>query len=91
MKVLVKKPGFELIDIAGEHMAVPVGEEAVSFKGVVALSEAASFLLKNMQEPKSKEELAALLTQEYDVDMATAKADIEKLIKNLLDMGVIEE
>ena len=39
---MIMKAGFELVEVAGEHMAVPVGDNAASFKGVVALSEATS-------------------------------------------------
>ena len=85
------RPNFDIVDIAGEYMAVPVGDEAVSFSGVVALSEAAAFLLKSMNEPKTKEELAALLTQEYEVGLSAAKEDVDKLMETLLEIGVIEE
>lgn len=91
MNNMVLKRGFELVDIAGEYLIVPVGEEVTSFSGVVALSEDAYFLLKNMSKPKTIKELIVLLTQEYNVDELTAEADINKLIKTLFDMGVIEE
>ena len=85
------KSNFSLVDIAGEYMAIPVGEEATSFNGLVALTEAASFLLKNMNEPKTKEDLVALLIQEYDVEKVVAEEDVSKMVKDLLNMGVIEE
>ena len=43
---------YELIDVADEHLAVPVDSEVTSFKGVVVLTEAASFLLKNMKSSR---------------------------------------
>ncbi len=88
---MVKNPCFEIVDIADEHVAVPVGEEAKSFHGVVALSGAAAFLLKKLETPKSQEELLTLLTQEYDVAPELAKEDIGKLIRTLSEMGIILE
>ncbi len=87
----VKKPLFEIVDIADEHIAVPVGEKAASFQGVVALTDAASFLLNELVTPKSKEELLTLLTREYDVDVSVASNDLDNLISSLLDMDVIEK
>lgn len=83
-------PGFKLMDIADEHLLVPVGEKAVSFKGVVTLTESSYYLLNLMYEPKSKSELVNELVQEFDVDEDTAKADIDIFVAKLLDMGVIE-
>ena len=88
---MILKQSFQLVDIAGEYMVIPVGNEATSFNGVIALSDAAFFILNNMQTPKSKEDLLELLTSEYNVDPITAASDLEKLIKNLFEMGVIEE
>ena len=51
------KCSFEVIDMGGELIAVPVGDEAASFNGVVALSYAAAFLLKELKKPKSEKEL----------------------------------
>ena len=87
---MIISPGFKLMNIADEHILVPIGEKAVSFKGVVTLTEASYYLLTLMKEPKSKGDLADLLVQEFDVDEETAKADIDIFVAKLLDMGVIE-
>lgn len=88
---MVLKGNFDVVDMAGEYIVVPTGKEAVSFKGVVALSEASAFLLKNMKEEKTEDELVELLCSEYDVGSDVARADIKGLLTKLLDMGVIEE
>ena len=84
------KSNFEIIHIADEHIAVPVGDQATSFKGVVALSEPCAFLLEHMQEHRTAEELINLLLSEYDVDPITIKEDFNKVITNLIDMGLVE-
>ncbi len=85
------KPDFEIIEIADEFLAVPVGKEAESFHGVVALSEEAAFLLKNMNETKTETELVDLLLNNYELDQATAEADVRGFLANLLEMGLAEE
>ena len=88
---MIIDPDFEIVDIVDEYLAVPIGEKAKSFNGVVALSAAAAFLLKNMNNSKSKQELVELLTAEYNVEESVAKADVDKMVEKLLDMGVIKE
>lgn len=87
---MIIRPDFEVVDMAGEYVAVPIGQEAASFNGVVALNEAAAFLLKSMKCHKTKEELVKILMTEYEVDPIVAEKDIDAFLKKMLDMGVIE-
>lgn len=82
---------FELVELADEHLAIPVGEKATSFKGVVTISNSAYFLLSKMNISRSKEELLELLVNEFDVDKAVAQADLDEFLKEMLEMGVIEK
>ena len=88
---MIMKSNFELIEIADEHMAVPVGEKADSFQGIVALTEAAYFLLNNLKTPQTKESLLKILIDAYDVDPLAAQTDLENLFSTLFDLGMIEE
>lgn len=81
---------YELIDVADEHLAVPVDSEVTSFKGVVVLTEAASFLLKNMKSSKTKADLVKMLINEFDVDEKTASNDVDLFIQKLENLGMIE-
>ena len=82
---------FEIVDVAGEYIAVPVGEAVMTFHGVVALTDATAFILRKMTEPKSTSELVGLLTAEYDVEAINAEQDINQIIPKLLEIGIIEE
>ena len=88
---MVKNPNFEIVRLADEWMAVPVGDEASSFHGVVALSEAAAFLLNLLKEPRKEEELLNILLEQYEVDRATAEADMQSAIKMFREMKLILE
>lgn len=88
---MIMKPGFELVEMADEHLAVPVGDNASSFKGVVALSEAAFFLLKNLNVQQTKESLLALLINEYEVEDSVAASDLDALLSTLFELKLIEE
>jgi len=84
-------PDFEIIQMTDEYMAVPIGQKADEFHGVIVLSETAYFLLSNIKEPKTKEEIVALITENYNIDSDTAKADIDNVLGTLLETGIIYE
>lgn len=86
-----RKDDFEIIDVSNEYMAIPVGEKAKDFYGMVILSEPAAFLLKHMDHHMTEDELVELLLQEYEVEPSVATADIQRIIDILLDIGLIEE
>ena len=88
---MILNSSFEIVDIVDEHIAVPIGEKAHSFSGVIALTEAACFLLKNMSQPKTKEDLLNLLLAEFDVDRSIAEKDIDEFIQSSLELSLIEE
>lgn len=82
---------FEITDVAGEYLAIPIGNDANSINGVVVLNEASAFLLKQMKAPKSKADLVDLLISEYEVDFTNAKKDIDELIEKLIKIGLVME
>lgn len=88
---MIMNSDFEIVDIAGDYIAVPIGEESKTFNGVVALTEATAFLLNNMKDDTSKEELVRLLINEYGVERSQAIKDIDRIIPVLLEMGLIKE
>lgn len=87
---MIIKSDFEIVEVADECLAVPVGDEAVSFNGVVAMNEASAYLLKNAKKEFSKSDLVNMLLQEYDVEKDIAEADVDTFIKKLCDIGLVE-
>lgn len=88
---MIRNKDFEIVRIADENMAVPVGEEATAFHGVVALSESAAFLLNTLDEAHTTNELIDILLKEYDIDMETAKKEIKEIIPKLMELRLINE
>jgi len=87
---MILNSGFEIVDIADESIAIPVGDKAKSFKGVVALSETAAFLLKQMKEEKTREQLIDYLTSNYTVERETAEKDFDNWVASLSEIGLID-
>ena len=83
------KDGFLLREVAGNTIVVPVGDDAVSFNGVITINEPGKFLWELLEKGIEKEELLAKFLEEYQVSKEDAKEDIRAFIQELLDNGIM--
>ena len=84
------KNNFLLKKIAGSYVVVPVRTRAVDFSGIIKLSESGAFLWKLLEKGAEREELVAGLLGEYEVDEATASADVDRFIEKLRKADLLE-
>ena len=86
-----KNPGFTMRTICGENFLVAEGLENIDFTKLIALNETSAFLWSSIGEDETftSERLTELLVEEYDVTPDVARADVEVLVSNMLDMGLI--
>ena len=74
------------------YVAVAVGETSKTFHGMIRLNETGAFLWKQMAERDlSEAELTEALLSEYEVDRATAEADVHRIVELLAGSGVFAE
>ena len=85
------KENFEIVNIAGDYMLVPIGDQLEQFKGTVVLNEVSAFLLEKMKKEITKEELVQSLLEEYEVDPVTAKEDVENVLEAMRKTGIIND
>lgn len=83
------KEGFVLRNIADEYIVMPTGSNITKFDGAVALNEVSAFIFEKLQNPVSKEDLVTALLNEYEVDEETAAKDVDALISEFEEMGII--
>ena len=76
--------------VAGSNIVVPTGAATVDFNGIMTLNETGMFLWELLEKGAEKEDLLKALLSEYDVDEATALADIEKFLMKLEEAGLVE-
>lgn len=76
-------------EIAGETILVPVGKAVYDSNGLFALNELGSFLWDLLPNAQSEEDLEAAVLEEYEVDEATARADIGEFLEKLRSMGIL--
>ena len=80
---------FILRTIADEHLLIPVGESAISVKGLIALSESGLLLYKKLMDGCSREDLIAALTAEYEVSEEEAAQDTDALLNQMRQLNML--
>ena len=85
------KTGFKLRTVCGENIIVAEGIANIDFSRIISMNESSAYLWKNIQEKSfTADDLVKLLLDEYEVDEATAKADVQQLTQKWLEAGIIE-
>ena len=86
------KQGFVLREVCGERVIVGEGLSAINFGKLLALNETAAWLWKQAQDMGdfTIEALAEKLCEEYEVEADEAKADVEQMVAEWQNVGVLE-
>lgn len=86
------KPGFQVHSVCGENIIMALGEENVDFSHIIALNESSLLIWNKMNEGVDNiDGLVKCVTDEYEIDDATARKDVEALLQQLVKYGVVEE
>ena len=88
---MIAKPGFVLRNVVDEFILMPTGDNIGKFNGTVLLNEVSAFVWEKLQNPMSKDDLLKAILDEFEIDKATASADLDTLLQTLRGYGVIED
>ena len=84
------KDGMVLGHVDGEDFAIATGKAMKHFNGVIHNNPAAAFLFELLQTEQTEDSLVAALTEKYDVDADTARADVREMLDTLRAAGVLD-
>lgn len=84
-------PDFILREIAGESIVIPTGEAARHLSGLIALNQSGKFLFELLQTEHTQEELVSEMLSAYEVDEATATADIADFLQMMRENRMLTE
>lgn len=88
MITLKIKPGYIVKKVMGSYMLVSINGEDSTMQ---TLNETGAFLWSLLESDTTADEMAEKMTAEYDIDLATAKSDIEAFAEKLRSAGLLEE
>ena len=87
--VLKISSDFILREVAGENIIIPTGQVALEFNGIIAVNEVGLSIWQILQQGATFEELVARITEEYDVDADSARADAAEFVGHLAEHGFL--
>lgn len=85
------RDGFVLRNVVDEFIVMPTGENIAKFEGAVVLNEVSAFVFKQLENAVSRDDLLTAIVNEFDVDEATAAADLDELLAQFGKMGLLED
>ena len=84
------KPGFTLRQLAGEYVLMPTDSNIGVYNGAVLLNSVSAFVWEKLQDDLAREDLLALVMDEFEVDEATAAKDLDALLDKLEELDLIQ-
>ena len=84
-------PGFVVRQIVGENVAIPSGAAARQLSGLLSLNGSGKLLFDLLQTEQTQESLVNALLDTYEIDAATAEADVAEFLQYLREASVLVE
>ncbi|MBQ8171632.1 MAG: PqqD family protein [Oscillospiraceae bacterium] len=84
------KNGFMLRKVGAQNVVVAVGEASRSFNGIIRLNDSGRYLWEKLQQETTEQQLLSDMLGDYNIDEATARADIERFVQSLKGAGLLE-
>lgn len=81
--------GMILSQIGENWVAVPTGEASEKLHGIVRINETGKVVWEGLSEGLTEDEIAARLTERYDVDDATALSSVRNVVVTLTEAGLL--
>ncbi|AXJ02481.1 Coenzyme PQQ synthesis protein D (PqqD) [Cyclonatronum proteinivorum] len=81
--IIKQRPNFASEPVNGERILVPVRGRMAEFNTMLTLNPSASVLWEAINEQTTIESLVEALTNKYEVDRETARADVNEFIDEL--------
>lgn len=85
------KYSFEKMELDGEIVAVPVGDNASDLHAVLYVNEEAMRIIELLQENTNIERIVDQLLQEYAGDKEEIRSFVSSYIEDLRREGLIED
>lgn len=85
------KENYVLRQVLGSWVVLPIGAATVDFNGMLSLNDSGALLWKRLEQGADREDLADVLTAEYDVSRQQALADVDEFYDILVRAGCAED
>jgi Coenzyme PQQ synthesis protein D (PqqD) len=76
--------------VSGETLIVPIRGKVGDLASIYSFNSTGTLIWKLLASPKTVEQLAESVAQEYEVDSAQAKADVANFVIEMKAVGLVE-
>lgn len=80
---------FEMMELDDKTVAVPVGEKAEGFHGVIQLNETAAFIFHLLKDETTVEEIINTMSKEFDASKEILTVDVHRCIDEFRRRGIL--
>ena len=84
------KYSFEIMDLDDGLVAVPVGNGAEQYRGVLKINETAASILDLLKQDTDESSIVDALLKEYSGDRETISNYVHDYIGKLIEEGIVE-
>ena len=85
------KYNFIVREVAGQSVALAVGDDNKYFNGMIKLNSVGEFIFKLLENDTSVDEIVSKITDTYDVSAEDAKVSVEKYLTVLRQNDLLFE
>lgn len=82
---------FDKMELNGQIIAVPVGDNANDYHGVVKMNGTADTIFDLLKEETTEENIIDTMAENYDVERVRLAEDIRKYIQEFREKGLLVE
>lgn len=76
--------------VSGETLIVPIRGKVGDLASIYSFNGTGTLIWKLLEAPKTIEQLAASVAQEYEVDSVQAKVDVTNFVTEMKAVGLVE-
>ena len=76
--------------VAGETLIVPIRGKVGDLASIYSFNGTGTLVWKMLESPRTVEQLAVCVAQEYDVDPAQAEQDVASFVAEMKAVGLVE-
>ena len=82
---------FVLREVAGEWLAIPIGETALKFGGMIVLNPVSRVVWETLQQDVTEKDIVDAIVQRFDTTADEAQADVRGFQEQMKAESLIKE
>lgn len=87
---MIRNQNFIKRKIGNQNVIVAVGEATKRFNGMISINGSGGIIWDRLESEATLEDLVKAVTDAYEIDADTARADISEFLINLKEVGAVE-